>query len=302
MKISVVWWNTSFSPPKAKPGRITKEDKDVFTDLLIDLTSVKKIEILGFCELSQANANWLESFCAPFGYKMISGIIKAGKSTFDTCLIYRHDVLEFIDHLQHTEMELRRTKKIGLQYLFKITGENLPLHLFTLHWPSRIYLNGWDPNRISLGKSLRKPIQAIIDQSEKCNENALIVVMGDFNDEPFDAPLTDGLYATRDRALIAKNPHLLYNPFWRRLGGRDGYSHSTADNNYSGTYYYTSSPTDRWRTFDQIIVSSAFVGKSNWHLIESETEIIDYAPYTKRVLDTKSKFDHLPIKISIERV
>lgn len=302
MKITVAWWNTSLSPPKAKPGRITKEDKEIFVDLLLQMIEIKKIEIIGFCELSKADSVWLEGLSAPFGYKMISGIIAAGRSNFDTCIIYRSDVLEFKDQLQHIQMELKRTTKIALQYSFSIVGEKIPLHLFTSHWPSRLFLDEWNPKRLNLGRALRMPIQEILDQSEKINENALIVVMGDFNDEPFDMPITEGLFATRDRALIAKNPHLLYNPFWRRLGGRDGYSHATADNNYSGTYYFTGSPTDRWRTFDQIIVSSAFVGKSHWHLVESETEVIDFAPYTKRVLDAKSKFDHLPIKISIERV
>jgi hypothetical protein len=44
-----------------------------------------------------------------------------------------------------------------------------------------------------------------------------VIILGDFNDEPFDAPLSNHLMATRDRALAGKS-HLLYNPLLAIVG------------------------------------------------------------------------------------
>lgn len=302
INISAVWLNTSFSPPRAKDGRISASEKQIFFDLLVDLTVVQKNDVIGLCELSKGDVAHIAKVVAKVGYAVESGIVKAGLANFDTCILYRIDKLKFVMQRKEVLEEFNRSTKVGQLFEFEIIGDPRPLYLFASHWPSRLYLSEYNPDRLMLGKILRYAINGILTKSKDAYKDSLIVVMGDFNDEPFDTSLTNGLASTRDKHLIKANPLLLYNPFWRKLGTKDDYSHNTSQDVKSGTYFYRGGIHSRWHTFDQIIVSSAFLGNSNWHLVESETGIIDFQSYTDLVLGYSSKFDHLPVKIVLERV
>jgi len=300
--ISTVWLNTSFSPPRAANGRISDSERATFFSLLSELTVNQKIDLIGLCELSKTDVAQIAKEVQKVGYRVESGIVKAGRANFDTCILFRTEKLTFL--VQHKEVleEFNRTTKVGQLFTFEISGESRLLHLFASHWPSRLYLDQHNPNRLMLGKTLRSAIDKILTSAKDAYKDALVLVMGDFNDEPFDTSLTDGLASTRDKEAIKSNPLLLYNPFWRRLGAKDGYSHNTPSDIKCGTYYYRGGLHSKWLTFDQIIVSSAFMGFSNWHLLESSTEIIDFKPYTDLVLSAGSKFDHLPVKIVLEKI
>ena len=129
-----------------------------------------------------------------------------------------------------------------------------------------------------------------------------IIILGDFNDEPFDAALADHLMATRDRALAAKKSHLLYNPFWRLLGCPIPYRQTSQEMSpYSGSCYYRSGESARWRTFDQIIFSPSFLGKTSWHLCEDLVQILDFPFFTDIVRRAKHSFDHLPVIAVVEK-
>lgn len=302
INISAVWLNTSFSPPRARDGRISDSEKQVFFDLLTDLTLNQKIDIIGLCELSKGDVTLIAKEVAKVGYKVESGIIKAGRANFDTCILYRLDKLNFVVQRKEVLYEFDRATKIGQLFIFEIIGESRPLYLFASHWPSRLYLSEYNPDRLMLGKTLRDSVNKILTSAKDAYKDSLVVIMGDFNDEPFDTSLTNGLASTRDKHLIKTNPLLLYNPFWRKLGAKDDYSHKESQDIKSGTYFYRGGVHSRWHTFDQIIVSSAFLGHSNWHLVESETGMVDFQSYTNLVLSSGSKFDHLPVKIVLERV
>jgi Endonuclease/Exonuclease/phosphatase family len=302
INISAVWLNTSFSPPRARDGRISDSEKQVFFDLLVDLTTNQKIDVIGLCELSKGDVALIAKEVAKVGYNVESGIVKAGRANFDTCILYRIDKLNFLTQRKEVLQEFDRTTKVGQLFIFEIVGESRPLYLFASHWPSRLYLSEYNPNRLMLGKTLRSSINQILTDTADAYKDSLVIVMGDFNDEPFDTSLTNGLASTRDKHLLKTNPLLLYNPFWRRLGAKDDYSYAASSDIKSGTYFYRGGLHCKWHTFDQIIVSSAFLGYSNWHLVESETEIVDFQDYTNLVLSSASKFDHLPVKIVLERV
>lgn len=69
-----------------------------------------------------------------------------------------------------------------------------------------------------------------------------------------------------------------------------------------GTYYYKGDESNRWKTFDQIIFSSSFVSGGHWFLNEEKTEVFYDNEFIDFIFSSKSKFDHLPIISSIERV
>ncbi|MGG7604617.1 endonuclease/exonuclease/phosphatase family protein [Massilia sp. BKSP1R2A-1] len=302
LTISVVWLNSSFSPPRAKDGRISDSDKKVFYALLDDLMSNQNVDIIGLCELSKNDVATITKQAARVGYSVESGIVKAGRANFDTCIVYNSKKLKLIGQQKEVLEEFNRTTKVGQLFIFEIDGDVRPLYVFASHWPSRLYLDEYNPNRLMLGKTLRSSVNQILTSTQDAHKNSLIVLMGDFNDEPFDVSLTDGLASTRDRHLVKTNPSLLYNPFWRKLGGKDDYSHGSTVDTKCGSYFYSGGFYSKWHTFDQIIVSAAFLGHSDWHLVESATEILNYQPYTDLVINKASKFDHLPVKIVLERI
>jgi hypothetical protein len=108
--------------------------------------------------------------------------------------------------------------------------------------------------------------------------------------------------ATRDRGLAHRKSDLLYNPFWRKIGHTSPYTHDNSAINNAGTYFHKGGPITKWRTFDQIIFSSNFLGSSDWHINEKLTSILDLDEYRELVLDPKEVFDHFPVLGVIEKV
>ena len=127
-----------------------------------------------------------------------------------------------------------------------------------------------------------------------------IILIGDFNDEPFDPSLAHHLLATRDRELARSNTDFFYNPFWRHLGESHFYIPETETTSFGGTCFCRSDPGTHWRTLDQIIFSSSFLSQGNWQLNERETAILRLPPLDHLVQDANAKFDHFPVISVIE--
>jgi hypothetical protein len=69
----------------------------------------------------------------------------------------------------------------------------------------------------------------------------------------------------------------------------------------AGSYYHKQGDITRWRTFDQIIFSSAFLNNTLWCLNEESTGIINIPEYCVKVTKAKEIFDHMPVMGVIER-
>jgi len=113
------------------------------------------------------------------------------------------------------------------------------LHIFVNHWPSRS-----EGKEISEPKRIRaaETLKAVTDSLFSHNPRALIVIMGDFNDEPVDKSITDELKAMPPAEKPAgKELYNLMDPLFRQ--GK-------------GTLYYKD-----WDLFDQVIISGNFWNK-----------------------------------------
>lgn len=113
------------------------------------------------------------------------------------------------------------------------------IHLFYNHWSSR---SGGqmasEPKRIKCAKTLKNHTDSIL----KLNPNAYIIILGDFNDEPNNISLTEGLVVKNDTVKNGVTPYLFNTMF----------------------YYYqkgigTEKHQDHWNVLDQIIISSALI-------------------------------------------
>jgi hypothetical protein len=231
-------------------------------------------------------------------YEIYDGTLKTGRLQFDTGVIYRKDKLKLIDYESLIANRGSHSLKIANRVDFLSANMDKPFHVFVSHWPSRQWCEKNGADRHLLGIRLRDAIEELY-KFYGSPPNAIL--LGDFNDEPFDASLSDQLLATRDRRLVRKNPGMLYNPFWRCLGEPIPHVPGTQRVSYSGTYFHASGLETQWRTFDQIIFSSAFLGQSEWQLNEKYTQIIQLEPFDNFVSKANEIFDHFPVISVIER-
>ncbi|MGZ9709526.1 endonuclease/exonuclease/phosphatase family protein [Glaciimonas sp. GNP009] len=295
MKISCAWWNTSLAPTKAS-DRATDESKRIALQVISELLVTRGFHILGLCELSEAEIDWLKDHCSRLGFEVVSGVEKLNRVTYDTCLIYDSKTLQYRANKNIHAMSGQSTQKIAQRVEFTILKDQTLLNVFVSHWPSVMRMNKSNVERNRYGDHLK----SAVDEVWEVDPLAKIILMGDYNDEPFDTPLAFNLKATRDRHLASAKPGSLYNPFWNRIGSDRDYSRGSDNVGFCGTYFYAKDKLDRWRTFDQIIVSSGLLGQSQWHLDESAVEVINLPSYTEQVMDKKTKFDHFPVAITIE--
>ena len=117
------------------------------------------------------------------------------------------------------------------------------IHIFVNHWPSRY--GGYMPTvpkRNYAAQVLKNKADSIL----RINENAAILIMGDFNDEPQDESLSKILSAKSPATPISNNE--LYNLM---LLEQEGWHH--------GSLKYQQG----WNKFDMMIVSGGLLDKSS---------------------------------------
>lgn len=298
-KITIAWWNTTLSP-HSKENTASEEHKDFVIYTLFRLMQIKNVDVLCLCEVSKDDIDFLNNNLLPFlgGFSIYDGTIKDGRKKFDLCVIYRSNILQFVNSEIISKLQVKKKIYAGQEVNFITSDFGEPMTLYLVHWSSRMYDYEDSPNKGQLGTLLR-------DAVNDCRETRHIkhvIILGDFNEEPFNKSITNALFASRDIALVKKSPRLLYNPFWRHMVHGKFHPQKNIQNEDCGTYYYKSDEFNRWKTFDQIIFSSDFISGDSWFLNESKTEVFSDEEFIDYICSSKSKFDHLPIISVIERI
>lgn len=222
----------------------------------------------------------------------------AALDAINISLLYAKDLFTGVNklrsHIVDRTFETRDILEVELQ-----RGNDTPITVFVNHWPSRLAAEGAS-KRITAAYYLRYLIAMVVRFSlvdlwnqerqslEIPKKNELlnrarkpVVVMGDFNDQPYDASI--GILRTtldldsvsndlkvrgrsrvdRFRSYIASVPYLA-NPFWKFTSGE------------SGSYYRS----PRWRTYDQIMFSRG--------LIEGQQQSIHYTDSDPMIFSERS--------------
>ena len=294
MKFQICWWNTGLSPP------VGKVNDTVHLEKVRDGISALIDSGVNMIFLGEVNSNALNTL-APNGsfgdYIFIDRSRDAVKTKFNMALGFRADQVQITDSNFITQRA--RSKKRKLAQLFSvILNEKDRFEIFVVHWPSRIYQPEDGNLRSLISGILRTSVDAILDK----NENEKIVLLGDFNDEPHNESIALNMSATRDPALARRDPRLLYNPFWRSMVPVEKYCHSSDMPATFGTYYYHDGDVHKWQVLDQALVSSAFLGRSEWHLNENETTIVQDAEHFDVGPGASKMIDHLPIVVTLEKI
>lgn len=290
-QVVFAWWNTSLAP--SAKCRSTLEQKAVACSVVLYLINVSSADFIALGEMSEEDFQYVSENCKAEGYVFVSEITAAGRSSFDICYAYNSAKIFILAARDVTTRKgggvLKVAKKIEM-----VVGDSTSIfHVYISHWPSRLWCSRNDANRHLLGIRLRDSIDAIFEENA---ESPFVILLGDYNDEPFDESLSQQVMATRDVDLVHRREHLFYNPFWRYL------CKATNDHPVSGSYYYKSGEITRWHTFDQVIFSHAFVKASKWKLAIDCDHIVEIPAYTQLVKNSNSTFDHLPVYGKVERV
>ncbi|ELY1862431.1 endonuclease/exonuclease/phosphatase family protein [Serratia bockelmannii] len=296
-EISFIWWNTSLSPV-TRQDRSSDQEKEIALAMVAYFLTRLNADCVCLGEVSNNDIESISNVCAGLGYEIYNGVKPLGRTSFDTCVLFNKSKLRLLNGKEIGSMKGGSNLKVAQQMDFINLIDGTMLHVFLSHWPSRLWCDENGADRHYLGVRLRDAIDKLSTNQSLAN----IIVLGDFNDEPFDKSISDQLMATRDRFLAAKKRYLFYNPFWRHMCVNGVYSHDCNTPGHGGTYYYKNDNKNRWRTFDQILVSSAFLGHTEWYLKESGSRVIDMPGYIEYIVDSNFSFDHMPVMAVIERV
>jgi predicted extracellular nuclease len=204
----------------------------------------------------------------------------------DCALLYRPDAFKYISHkaveVRYPESN-RRTRDI--LYVKGLVKKDT-VHLFVNHWTSRREgAEKSEPKRMACANALKKNVDSVLHINNKAN----IILMGDFNDEPSNKSIFEGLDAGKK-----EDNKTLINLM------------SQLDEENKGSYYYKGS----YETIDHLIVNPELTSKSKgFRLFETHAYIFsaDFICFTQKNGDkTPSKSyggnkyyggysDHFPI-------
>ena len=302
MDLKVAWWNCHLSAPatKATAGRVTAEFVAVILAMLDSET-----DLLCLCEVNEDNCLELERHLllaaqhdpryADFTVKSLYS--KTGNAIDDYGVVYRKGKLELAGAVVDLNAKASVTVKhlkVGRKVLFRLGGL-FDIWVVLCHWQSLQTYPEQDYVRIEVATHLRGHIEGIYDD----DPDALIVICGDFNDEPFSTPIQMALKASRDISYVKSRSQALFNPSWRLIGMTDlvSGSHLPAGTCSSADARHMTN----WRTFDQIILSAGFL-RDGWCFVGSGVEIMNVLDIADEPLVWAKLSDHYPITCNLKKV
>lgn len=224
----------------------------------------------------------------------------------DVAFIYDTDKFKFERQFFHVIL-----KRTGTRDLFQVNlkctcprHENKPRDLILVgnHWPARsggtLYT---EPYRILAAETLSYWHKRILEEK---GEDAAILFVGDFNDDPHSRSMTQYALSTNSEMKVTrtKSAPRPYNLMWPLLGKG------------LGTFYYDYFPY----FFDQFLLSKGVVKSGTPFKVKPDSVKVERfpemmkgvykvpkqfgRPSTKEIYDEKGFSDHFPISLVLEEV
>lgn len=224
-------------------SRFYKKRNNMYKAIL-SLSEGKPLAILGICEVENTFVTSMlfnETPLKKHNYRVVhyEGEDRRG---IDVALVYSIDKLQLIKsdviHIRDPDNKKYRTRDI-LYAKFYDRGEDT-LHCFVNHWPSRY---GGERETIYLRNIAAETLKRKIDSLVKMNDKIpKIIVMGDFNDSPYDESIIKYLGAVPYKDKIRSDTLINLFADDKTLGFKGTLKHQY-----------------QWQTFDQIIVSASLL-------------------------------------------
>ncbi|UMZ14027.1 endonuclease/exonuclease/phosphatase family protein [Pseudomonas sp. MPFS] len=303
MDLKIAWWNTGMSPPTTRKSAQGKRQSEGFLTVLRHLLVEDEVDLLGLCEVSPKEISAITMLLSGLekDFKVISLYSIEGNRIQDFCAIINESKIQYLEHhFVGRKDEAGVYYKVGVKVKF-IISDGAIFNVYLSHWQSRRTVSD-KPHRAELGSALRASINTVFEMD---GENSHVVLMGDYNDDPYEDSMTHHLKATRDKSFVLANKAILYNPFWREMGALIPYAHADRplwDYPYGTCYFKQNKEMTYWKTFDQILFSSSFFGDGSWHLSEGETKIYSMVEFGCYFDKWSVVSDHLPVATKLMRV
>ena len=219
----------------------------VIADIGADLVK-KSPSIVGLCEVE--NRSVIEDLLKDKNLKdknyEIIHYDSPDERGIDVAMIYNEDVFKITSTKSH-ELIIYDNKSSKRNYTrdqLVVSGllEGELIHLIVNHWPSR---SGGEERSRAGRMAAAELNKKIIDSLQGKYNDAKIITMGDFNDDPHDDSMKKILNAKKHIKDVKENG--IYNPMETILSDQG-----------IGTNAYR----DVWQLFDQILVSKPFLNKN----------------------------------------
>lgn len=251
--------DVEFTPESKKNWSQKRYDKKI-EDLgkVLSATAGEKVPgLIGLCEVeNRAVVEDLvrSSSLAPGGYKLIHEESPDYRG-IDVALLYRPYFFKEVSHEVLTvtfPFDPDYTTRDILHAVLKGKKKDI-IHVFVTHWPSRRGgTQESEPKRMHVASVIRQRVDELMAD----DANAKILIMGDFNDEPFNNSLQEGLLANGETpdSLSGKMHNLMYAKASAGLG----------------TYNFRGS----WNMLDNLVISSGMIhASSGWRALPSSGNI-----------------------------
>lgn len=292
--------------------------------------------IFGMCEIENKDVvQTLVNKLAPNDYA-IANVDSPDIRGIGTSLVYSTGMFELDGQPTGHNVHLRYPTRDIFEVPLKLKSNGRKLRVFVNHWPSRSQgQRETEPLRQAVASRCGELVDMVLkvdkqtflalpgtDDSLKMLQqcwDSNILLMGDFNDEPFNSSVVDFLRAANDTdhleeaikkpkgaplpeaASYLSKEAPLYNCMWNLLGKTD-----------SGTFYSSQSPKTM-NVLDQFIVSRGlYFGTSGLKMNQDATEIFKPAimctgknrpkkfEFDAKGVKTNGFSDHFPIEATID--
>ena len=219
----------------------------VIADIGADLVK-KSPSIVGLCEVE--NRSVIEDLLKDKNLKdknyEIIHYDSPDERGIDVAMIYNEDVFKITSTKSHELIiyDSKTSKRNYTRDQLVVSGllEGELIHLIVNHWPSR---SGGEERSRAGRMAAAELNKKIIDSLQGEYNDAKIITMGDFNDDPHDDSMKKILNAKKHIKDVKENG--IYNPMETILSDQG-----------IGTNAYR----DVWQLFDQILVSKPFLNKN----------------------------------------
>lgn len=298
-RIPFAWWNTKVSPPSIR-SIATERHRTAVVDILRALVEQHGCLLVALAEVQGENVlRWL-----PDGLRASWNAVNdtsGERHAFDVAIAYDRRSLTLMDHRWVRTYHATHAVRAGLVATFGVHDRGGWLIVAAAHWRSNVGdAAGADALRSRSAEVLR---DAILASTEAVGEDVPVLILGDFNAEPFDKQFDASLPTSRSRAAVqrhrprSRSDLLFYNAAWRWLGERHAWDGEQQPPTLAGTFCSTGTvrPTS-WRTFDHVLVSPSLLRRDGWSLDERTLGIHDdSAVFDRAGARPRAPFDHLPI-------
>lgn len=296
-KLRLGWWNVALSPSAPQANSNASDDGyNLICGHIRKLIIEESCDFLALCEVSSVDVEYITQNLGLSDISIIDLTQNVGRTRFDIAVIYNNRKITVKFKKSLSKIRTGETVK-GAQLVELVNlDDQKKINVYLCHWASR--LNG-------SGEEKRIQSARIVEDSafELINSGVDVIVMGDFNDNPYDVSLRKYMNATRCIDAVRKYPaDYLYNPFWRNLVSEQKHSHINCSMPYrSGTLKFKEFSGTFWHAYDQILLSSGFVTDKDWNLNEFMTKVVTSDELLRDFNDKQIFIDHLPVICEIVR-